>query len=114
MAFDGTAAAGAFVSFHSRSTLTITHSLNVSSMTDHGVGDHTVNFTNALGDSDWIMAATACTTSNNENSVVKIGPRAYTNSDNETLTFSTTAVRIRVGAGTTEMDVGYGSMVAFD
>jgi hypothetical protein len=114
MAFKGTAAAISFVTCNTRSTLAILHSYNVSSVTDNGVGDHTVNFTTAHSDADYAIAGTGCTNSGNENSVVKVGPRANANSTNDNLTKTTSAVRLRVGASTTEMDVGNWYMVTYD
>jgi|TARA_R100000149_G_scaffold59561_1_gene28567 hypothetical protein len=105
--------AHSFVSCNTRSTLSILHSFNISSVTDNGVGDHTVNFSTAHSDADYIIAGTGVTNSGNENSVVKVGPRATTDSNNLPLTKTTSAVRLRVGSGTTEMDVGNWYMVTF-
>ena len=80
-------------------------------MTDNGTGDHNVNFATAHSDADYAIAGTAVTSSGNENSVIKVGPRASTNTTNLPLTKTTTQVRIRVGAGTTEMDAGNVYMV---
>ena len=106
--------AKSFVTFNSRSSTSILHSFNVSSVTDNGTGDHNVNFATAHSDADYAIAGTAVTSSGNENSVVKVGPRASTNSTNLPLTKTTTQVRIRVGAGTTEMDAGNVYMVTYD
>ena len=43
----------AWVNFNGTSTVSITASGNVSSITDNGVGDYTVNFTNALADANY-------------------------------------------------------------
>tara|TARA_R100000988_G_scaffold86526_1_gene49380 strand:+ start:226 stop:627 length:402 start_codon:yes stop_codon:yes gene_type:complete len=106
--------AKSFVTFNSRSSTSILHSFNVSSVTDNGTGDHNVNFATAHSDADYAIAGTAVTSSGNENSVVKVGPRASTNTTNLPLTKTTTQVRIRVGAGTTEMDAGNVYMVTYD
>ena len=50
--------ARAWVKFSSVGTLTITASGNVSSITDNGTGDYTVNFTTAMPDSHYSLAAT--------------------------------------------------------
>ena len=86
--------AKSFVTFNSRSSTSILHSFNVSSVTDNGTGDHNVNFATAHSDADYAIAGTAVTSSGNENSVVKVGPRASTNSTNLPLTKTTTQVRI--------------------
>ena len=47
----------AWVNFTSAGTVTIRASGNVTSITDNGVGDFTVNFTNALPDANYSMGA---------------------------------------------------------
>jgi hypothetical protein len=54
-----TGAAKAWVSFNGTGTVAINASYNVSSITDNGVGDYTVNFTNAMADVNYAVAATA-------------------------------------------------------
>jgi hypothetical protein len=46
----------AWVNFNGTSTVAIRASYNVSSITDNGVGDFTVNFTNALTDANYAFA----------------------------------------------------------
>jgi hypothetical protein len=48
-------AAKAWVSFNGTGTVAIRASLNVSSITDNGTGDYTVNFTNALADANYAV-----------------------------------------------------------
>ena len=43
----------AWVNFNGTGTVAIRASFNVSSITDHGVGDYTVNFTTALADENY-------------------------------------------------------------
>ena len=43
----------AWVNFNGTGTVAIRQSFNVSSITDNGAGDYTVNFTNALADADY-------------------------------------------------------------
>ena len=45
--------AKAWVNFNGTSTVAIRASFNVSSITDNGTGDYTVNFTNALADANY-------------------------------------------------------------
>ena len=45
--------AKAWVNFNGTGTVAIRASLNVSSITDNGTGDYTVNFTNALADANY-------------------------------------------------------------
>ena len=44
--------AKAWVNFQGTSTVTIRDDFNVSSVTDHGTGDYTVNFSNSIGNSN--------------------------------------------------------------
>jgi len=43
----------AWVNFNGTGTVAIRASLNVSSITDNGTGDYTVNFTNAMSDANY-------------------------------------------------------------
>ena len=52
-------AARAWVNFNGTSTVAIRASGNVSSITDNGTGDYTVNFTTALPDANYAAVATA-------------------------------------------------------
>ena len=51
----------AWVNFNGTGTVAIRASYNVSSITDNGTGDYTVNFTTALVDANYGFAATAGT-----------------------------------------------------
>ena len=46
-------AVNAWVNFNGTGTVAIRESYNVSSITDNGTGDYTVNFTNALADAEY-------------------------------------------------------------
>ena len=48
--------AKAWVNFNGTGTVAIRASYNVSSITDNGVGDYTVNFTTALADANYAIA----------------------------------------------------------
>lgn len=50
--------AKAWVNFNGTGTVAIRASYNVSSITDNGTGDYTVNFTNALADANWAVVST--------------------------------------------------------
>ena len=47
--------AKAWVNFNGMGTVAIRASFNVSSITDNGTGDYTVNFTNAMVDANYVM-----------------------------------------------------------
>jgi hypothetical protein len=46
----------AFVNFNGTGTVAIRQAFNVTSITDNGVGDYTVNFTNAMPDANYSSA----------------------------------------------------------
>lgn len=75
--------AKAWVNFNGTGTVAIRASYNVSSITDNGTGDYTVNFTTALADANYSVVANGMIATNNAAFV--FGP--YTNAP------STTAVR---------------------
>lgn len=50
--------AKAFVNFNGTSTVAIRASYNVSSITDNGTGDYTVNFTTAMADANYSLIGT--------------------------------------------------------
>jgi hypothetical protein len=52
--------AKAWVNFNGTGTVAIRGSYNVSSITDNGTGDYTVNFTNAMSDTNYSANVTAC------------------------------------------------------
>lgn len=58
-------AARAWVNFNGTGTVAIRGSGNVSSITDNGTGDYTVNFTTAMSDANYSVAGTAITASGN-------------------------------------------------
>ena len=51
--------AKAWVNFNGDGTIAARDSLNLSSLTDNGQGDYTVNFTNAFGAADYTVSGTA-------------------------------------------------------
>ncbi len=54
----------AWVNFNGTGTVAIRASYNVSSITDNGTGDYTVNFTTAMTDANYAVIATGDTTAN--------------------------------------------------
>jgi hypothetical protein len=53
----------AWVNFNGTGTPAIRASYNVSSITDNGTGDYTINFTNALADANYSFAASSSNSS---------------------------------------------------
>ena len=54
--------AKAWVNFNGTGTVAIRASFNVSSITDNGTGDYTVNFTTAMADANYSMTSSSCLT----------------------------------------------------
>jgi hypothetical protein len=52
----------AWVNFNGTGTVAIRASYNVSSITDNGTGDYTVNFTSALADGNYALSGTSSPT----------------------------------------------------
>jgi hypothetical protein len=69
LASAGQSSVQAWVNFNGTGTVAIRASYNVTSITDNGTGDYTVNFTNALVDADYAAVVTADTTSTVNRSV---------------------------------------------
>lgn len=59
----------AWVNFNGTGTVAIRSSFNVSSITDNGTGDYTINFTNAMPDANFNLVATGSLTSGSAASV---------------------------------------------
>jgi len=92
----------AWVNFDGTGTLAVSASGNVTSVTDNGTGDYTVNFTNAMADANYSIVASA-------NNVGVVGE----NSNNVLRT--TTAARLRIvgSGGTTARDCSEVNVAVF-
>lgn len=84
-------AAKAWVNFNGNSTVTIRASFNVSSITDNGVGDYTVNFTTAMADANFAAVASSKNSDNIAHN------RWY---QTQACAFSTTSVRLLTASPT--------------
>ena len=83
--------AKAWVNFNGTGTVAIRASFNVSSITDNGTGDYTVNFATAMVDADYAFVASANQASAFANAdAAVVGPRRATNG------FSTSSIRFDV------------------
>lgn len=80
--------ARAWVNFNGTGTVAIRASGNVSSITDNGVGDYTVNFTTALPNANYSMVSSCSWTT---------GQEGYVVSEQTATARTTTAIRIVVG-----------------
>lgn len=84
----------AWVNFNGTGTVAIRASGNVSSITDNGVGDYTVNFTTAMSDANYSMNVTC--SSNGTNNF--IGTTVFTNaSTGANVAPTTSAARLNTG-----------------
>ena len=88
----------AWVNFNGTGTVAIRASGNVSSITDNGVGDYTVNFTTAMPDANYAVTGTAVRDS---------GPDMVGFDMQTTATYPQTASSVRVSTG-------YNGSSAFD
>lgn len=97
--------AKAWVNFNGTGTVAIRASYNVSSITDNGTGDYTVNFTNALPDANYCVAS-VCGLSDAivaGNTNRGFAPRSYT----------TSTVRLIVTDGASGVDPLYCNVAIF-
>jgi hypothetical protein len=99
-------AAKAWVNFNGTGTVAIRAQMNVSSITDNGVGDYTVNFTTALVDANYTTNITGARLAGTYNSIGVINMN--------TPTYSTTAVRFwMIQTNDTLLDSAYVNVVIF-
>lgn len=94
----------AWVNFNGTGTVAIRASGNVSSITDNGTGDYTVNFTNAMPDANYsvdgsIRNSTDGSTANRDNTTHGLHVKGNTSP-------TTSAVAIRTTMGATDVSAG--------
>lgn len=91
----------AWVNFNGTSTVAIRASGNVTSITDNGVGDYTVNFTNAMPDVNYSAVGAVKELDNTNISSVFLNIGA-----NQTVanTYATGSIRVTTQSGTTKYD----------
>jgi hypothetical protein len=98
-------AARAWVNFNGTGTVAIRASGNVSSITDNGTGDYTVNFTTAMPDANYsIVASASDRVSTNSLSTLKI--------NDATTAPTTSAVRVSY-VGSEFLDPAYACLAIF-
>jgi len=78
--------AKAWVNFNGTGTVAIRASFNVSSITDNGTGNYTINFTTALTDTNYCMVSAPSHTNNSDQATFSV--RSYDS------TISTTSINI--------------------
>lgn len=89
-------AAKAWVNFNGTGVVAIRAQLNVSSITDNGVGDYTVNFTTAMSDANYAMSS------------------SYQRTYNSSAFFDYFVAPLTFNAGSLRVKVGYASSTAED
>jgi len=100
----------AWVNFNGTGTVAIRASGNVSSITDNGMGDYTVNFTTAMPNNNYSISSTAGGASGGA------GTKFWVNQSNNTDTYAPTTTSTRIGVGysdTTYADCGRISVQIF-
>lgn len=95
--------AKAWVNFNGTGTVAIRRAFNVSSITDNGTGDYTVNFTNAMPDADYSSTSYTGQDANNGGLII---PSAYNTSSHRISVYS-------VGAGPVRTDYLYVNLTIF-
>jgi hypothetical protein len=95
----------AWVNFNGTGTVDIRSSYNVSSITDNGTGDYTVNFATALSDANYSVASSGGGTSGNFCLSVAVA--------NYLAVPSTTALRVVSFYGTSQQDCGRVNVAIF-
>jgi hypothetical protein len=96
----GAGSSEAWVNFNGRFTVAIRESGNVSSITDNGTANYTINFTSALVDANYAVSGAARYHTSNNNFFVTIGQ------SNGTAVYTTSAVQVNsvTGTGTDRYD----------
>lgn len=89
----------AWVNFNGSGTVAIRSSYNVSSITDNGTGDYTVNFATALSDANYSFAL-SCQGAGAGNTLIGVEQHQGT-------TPTTSAIRLIVKQGSTSLDRDY-------
>lgn len=87
----------AWVNFNGTGTVAINASYNVSSITDNGVGDYTINFTTAMGDAFYAVSGSAQNTGGNGAAVCIKDATSPTTTAVNILVFSNTAFTVDSG-----------------
>lgn len=102
----------AWVNFNGTGTVAIRASGNVTSITDNGTGDYTVNFTTAMPDADYAPTiAISSIYTNNASAVATVN----SNGSNTEVAPTTTACRVQIefASNNTQFDAKYVNIAVF-
>ena len=105
----------AWVNFNGTGTVAIRDSGNVSSITDHGTGSYTINFTTNLPDTNYTAV---CGTGGTNGSTVRLadsGPNLNSGGYNYSLNQTTSSLRVLSGLGSSSapFDADYFAVAVF-
>ena len=103
----------AWVNFNGTGTVAIRASGNVSSITDNGTGDYTLNYTTSIPDANYSALMTG--TNRNNASTVGYTSGYYSTDDINAAAYTTTALRVsnKSTAGSTNIDIANVSVAVF-
>jgi hypothetical protein len=101
----------AWVNFNGTGTVAIRGSFNVTSITDNGTGDYTVNFTTAMTDANYGVATTPMVV-NDQGSSFQFGIRTTTSLSTAATTKTTTALRM-LSRRETDYDINDANVAIF-
>ena len=94
--------AKAWINFDGQFTVSIRDSFNVSSLVDNATGDYTINFTNSLGNANFVVAATTAYEFNHEPRIIAA------------IAYTTSSVRVETGySAFTNQDEQINNVVIF-
>jgi hypothetical protein len=100
----------AFVNFNGIGTVAIRSSGNVSSITDNGTGDYTVNFTTAMTDANYNTSFGG--QQDDSSTPILIGLR-LTNDSGTGASVTTSAIRLLSAQGSTATDIFWANVAIF-
>ncbi len=87
-------AAKVWVNFNGTGTIATRASFNVTSLTDNGVGDYSVNFTTALATANYSTQVTCVNTTSGNTNIIACGLYAPTTAGVGASSATTTSVRV--------------------
>jgi hypothetical protein len=108
-----TGIAKAWVNFNGTGTVAIRDSFNVSSITDNGTGDYTVNFTTAMPNANYIAIGSAGTTGTDGNSQFWVWQKDTGNRTTTAVRFVSTQHGTDAGWGPNATDVSQFNVAVF-
>jgi hypothetical protein len=94
----------AWANFNGTGTVAIRASVNVTSITDNGTGDYTVNFTTAMSDANYAMLVTGVPSNSGNGNQTDIGYYSTNGTNAVGVTSSSVRVLSRYGSTTSDID----------